>query len=145
STRTVEGLLAGSRANSRFTTLLLGIFSIIALALAAIGIYGVVAYSTAQRTQEIGIRMALGARRTDILTMGLKEGGMIGVVGLALGIAVALVLTRFMSTLLFGIGARDPITFVALPIGLLLVITAATLIPALRAIRVNPVVALRAE
>ena len=145
STRTVEGLLAGSRANSRFTTLLLGIFSIIALALAAIGIYGVVAYSTAQRTQEIGIRMALGARRTDILTMVLKEGGMIGVVGLALGIAVALVLTRFMSTLLFGIGARDPITFVALPIGLLLVVTAATLIPALRAVRVNPVVALRAE
>jgi putative ABC transport system permease protein len=145
STRTVEGLLAESQANRRFTTLLLGLFSILALALAAIGIYGVVAYSTAQRTQEIGIRMALGARRTDVLMMVLKEGGMIGTAGLAVGIAAALALTRFMSGLLFGVGARDPITFVALPIGLLLVTVLATLIPAARAVRVNPVEALRTE
>jgi putative ABC transport system permease protein len=145
STRTVEGLLAGSQANRRFTTLLLGLLSIVALALAAIGIYGVVAYSTAQRTQEIGIRMALGARRADVLAMVLKEAGMIGAVGLAVGIAAALALTRFMTGLLFGVSARDPITFVTLPIGLLLVTALATLIPAARAIRVNPVVALRAE
>lgn len=145
SARTVEELLAASQANRRFTTLLLGLFSIVALALAAVGIYAVVAYSTAQRTREIGIRMALGARRADVLTMVLKEAGMIGGIGLAVGIAVALALTRFMSGLLFGVGARDPITFVALPIGLLLVTAVATLIPAARALRVSPLVALRAE
>jgi putative ABC transport system permease protein len=145
SIRTVDGLLAGSQATRRFTTFLLGLFSIIALALAAIGIYGVVAYSTAQRTQEIGIRVALGARRDDILILVLKEGGMIAAVGLAVGIAAALALTRFMSGLLFGVGAHDPITFVTLPIGLLLVTAVATLIPAARAVRINPVVALRTE
>jgi putative ABC transport system permease protein len=145
STRTVEALLAGTQANRRFTTLLLGIFSIIALALAAIGIYGVVAYSTAQRTQEIGIRMALGASRSDVLTMVLKEGAAIGAAGLAIGVVAALALTRAMSSLLFGVGARDPVTFIALPVALLLVIVAATLIPAARAVRVSPVLALRAE
>jgi len=145
SIRTVEALLAVSQANRRFTTLLVGIFSIVALALAAVGIYGVIAYSAAQRTKEIGIRIALGATGSDVLTMVLKEGATIGVVGLAAGLAAALVLTRFMSSLLFGVGARDPITFVLLPIVLLLVIIAATLIPALRAVRINPVLALRAE
>jgi putative ABC transport system permease protein len=145
STRTAEGLLAGSQANRRFTTILLGVFSIVALALAAIGIYGVVAYSTAQRTQEIGIRMALGARRADVLGIVLRETGMIAAMGVTVGIAAALALTRFMSGLLFGVGARDPITFIVLPIGLLLVTAIATLIPAARALRVNPLVALRAE
>jgi putative ABC transport system permease protein len=145
STRTVDGLLAASQANRRFTTLLLGLFSIVALALATIGIYSVVAYSTAQRTQEIGIRMALGARRADVLTMVLKEGALIGALGLTLGIGAALPLTRFMSGLLFGVGVRDPITFVALPLGLVLIVALAVLIPAARAVRVNPVVALRAE
>jgi len=145
SIRTVEGILAESEANRRFTTLLLGLFSIVALALAAIGIYSVIAYSTAQRSQEIGIRMALGARRTDVVTMVLKDGVMIGAVGVTLGVAAALALTRFLSGLLFGVGAHDPITFVALPLGLLLVAVLATLIPAARAVRVNPVVALRGE
>jgi putative ABC transport system permease protein len=145
STRTVEGIIAESQANRRFTTLLLGLFSLVALALAAIGIYGVIAYSTAQRIPEIGVRMALGARRADVLAMVLKEGVTIGAVGLALGIAAALVLTRFLSGLLFGVGAHDPITFVALPLGLLLVAVLASLIPAARAVRVNPVVALRGE
>jgi putative ABC transport system permease protein len=145
STRTVEAILATSQANRRFTTLMLAVFSLVALLLAAIGIYGVIAYSTAQRTQEIGVRMALGARRADVLRMVLKEGLMIGVAGLTLGIAAALVLTRFMSALLFGIGTRDPVTFVALPLGLLLVAVLATLVPAARAVRVNPIVALRAE
>ena len=145
STRTVDAMLAASQANRRFTTLLLGMFAIVALALAAIGIYGVMAYSTAQRTQEIAIRMALGARRADVLTMVLKEGLAIGAVGLILGIGAALLLTRFISSLLFGVGARDPMTFVALPLGLLLVATMATLIPAFRAVRVNPIVALRAD
>ena len=143
SIRTVDGILAQSQANRRFTTLLLGLFAFVAVALAAVGIYGVIAYSTAQRTQEIGIRTALGAGRADVLSMVLKEGLIIGGVGLAFGIAGALVLTRFLSGLLFGVSTRDPITFVALPIGLLLVAVLATLIPAARAVRVNPIVALR--
>ncbi len=145
SVRSVEAILADGQANRRFTTLLLGLFSIVALALAAIGIYGVIAYSTAQRVQEIGIRMALGASRTNVLTSVLKEAVMIGLVGLALGMAAALALTRFLSGLLFGVGARDPMTFVALPLGLLLVAVLAALIPATRAVRVNPLVALRAD
>jgi predicted permease len=145
SVRSVEAILADAQANRRFTTLLLGLFSIVALALAAIGIYGVIAYSTAQRVQEIGIRMALGASRTNVLTSVLKEAVMIGAVGLALGIAAALALTRFLSGLLFGVGARDPMTFVALPLGLLLVAVLAALIPATRAVRVNPLVALRGD
>jgi putative ABC transport system permease protein len=145
SVRSVEAILADAQANRRFTTLLLGLFSIVALALAAIGIYGVIAYSTEQRVQEIGIRMALGASRTNVLTSVLKEAVMIGVGGLALGMAAALALTRFLSGLLFGVGARDPMTFVALPLGLLLVAVLAALIPATRAVRVNPVVALRGD
>jgi putative ABC transport system permease protein len=145
STRTVEGILAASQAHRRFTTLLLGLFSIVALTLAAIGIYGVIAYSTAQRVQEFGVRMALGARRADVLTMVLKEGAKIGAVGLIVGIAAALALTRFLAGLLFGVSVRDPITFVALPLALLLVTVLATLIPAARAVRVNPIVALRGE
>ena len=145
SVRSVEAILADARANRRFTTLLLGLFSIVALALAAIGIYGVIAYSTAQRVQEIGIRMALGASRANVLTSVLKEAVMIGVVGLVLGIAAALALTRFLSGLLFGVGARDPMTFVALPLALLLVAVLAALIPATRAVRVSPLVALRGD
>jgi putative ABC transport system permease protein len=145
SVRSVEAILADAQANRRFTTLLLGLFSIVALALAAIGIYGVIAYSTAQRVQEIGIRMALGASRTNVLTSVLKEAVVIGVLGLALGMAAALALTRFLSGLLFGVGARDPMTFVALPLGLLLVAVLAALIPATRAVRVNPLVALRGD
>ena len=145
SIRPVEAILADAQANRRFTTLLLGLFSIVALALAAIGIYGVIAYSTAQRVQEIGIRMALGASRMHVLTSVVKEAVLIGVVGLALGIAAALALTRFLSGLLFAVGARDPMTFVALPLGLLLVAVLAALIPATRAVRVNPLVALRGD
>jgi putative ABC transport system permease protein len=145
SVRPVESILADAQANRRFTTLLLGLFSIVALALAAIGIYGVIAYSTAQRVQEIGIRMALGASRTNVLTSVLKEAVVIGVVGLAFGLAAALALTRFLSGLLFGVGARDPMTFVALPLGLLLVAVLAALVPAIRAVGVNPLVALRGD
>ena len=143
--RTVDAILARSQANRRFTTLLLGLFAVVALALAAIGIYGVMAYSTAQRTQEIGIRVALGAARRDVLRMVVSEGLKIGVVGLALGLAGALALTRFMGGLLFGVGAHDPLTFVAVPFALLLVAALASLIPARRAMNVDPIVALRAE
>ena len=145
SIRSVEVILADAQANRRFTTLLLGLFSIVALALATMGIYGVIAYSTSQRVQEIGIRMALGASRRDVLTSVLKEAVIIGVFGLALGIAAALALTRFLSGLLFGVGAHDPVTFVTLPLGLLLVAILAALIPAARAVHVDPLVALRGE
>jgi putative ABC transport system permease protein len=143
--RSVEAFLADAQANRRFTTLLLGLFASVALALAAIGIYGVIACSTAQRVQEIGIRMALGASRTNVVASVLKEALLIGIAGLALGIAAALALTRFLSGLLFGVGARDPLTFVVLPLGLLLVAILAALIPAGRAVQVNPVVALRGD
>ena len=143
--RTVEAMLARSQANRRFTTLLLGLFAVVALALAAIGIYGVMAYSTAQRTQEIGIRVALGAARRDLLRMVIAEGLTIAVAGLSLGLAGAFALTRFMGGLLFGVGAHDPLTFVALPFALLLVAALASFIPARRAMNVDPIVALRAE
>jgi predicted permease len=145
SVRSVEAILGDAEANRRFTALLLGLFSAVALALAAIGIYGVIAYSTAQRIQEIGIRMALGASRANVLTSVLKEALVIGVMGLAIGIAAALTLTRLLSGLLFGVGPRDPMTFVVLPLGLLLVAVLAALIPATRAVRVNPLVALRGD
>jgi putative ABC transport system permease protein len=145
SVRTVEAVLARSQANRRFTTLLLGLFAVVALALAAIGIYGVMAYSMAQRTQEIGIRVALGAARRDVLRMVVSEGLKIAVVGLTLGLAGAFALTRFMGGLLFGVGAHDPLTFVALAFALLVVAALASFIPARRAMHVDPVVALRAE
>jgi putative ABC transport system permease protein len=143
SVRTVDAILATAQANRRFTTYLLGLFSIVALALAAIGIYGVMAYSTAQRTQEIGLRMALGASRAVVLRMVLVEGLAIAGVGLAMGLTAASILSRYMSSLLFGIGTRDPITFVVLPLGILAIAALATLIPAARAARVSPMTALR--
>jgi predicted permease len=145
SIRAVDEILADSQADRRFTMLLLGLFSVVALALAAVGIYGVMAYSTAQRVQEFGVRLALGARRTDVLIMVLKEGVAIGAAGLVVGVGAALALTRVMSGLLFGVSERDPVTFVALPLALLIVTVLATLIPAARAVRVDPVVALRGD
>lgn len=145
SVRTVDAMVARAQANRRFTTLLLGLFAVVALVLAGIGVYGVIAYSTAQRTQEIGIRMALGAGRAHVLKMVMAEGLKIGAAGLLLGVAVALALTRLMSGLLFGVSERDPLTFVALPLVLLAIAAAASWIPARRAVRVDPIVALRAE
>jgi putative ABC transport system permease protein len=143
--RTVRELLAQQEANRWFTTLLLGLFASVALVLALIGIYGVIAYSTAQRTQEIGIRLALGADRRSVLRLVLAGGLRIALVGLALGLAGALVLTRVLSSLLYGVGARDPLTFVVVPAVLLLVALAACWVPASRAMRVDPLTALRAE
>ena len=143
--RTVGDLLAQAQANRRFTTLLLGVFAAVALVLAAIGVYGVLAYATAQRTQEIGIRMALGADRGAILRMVFASGARIAAVGLGIGIAGALALTQVLSGLLFGVSAHDPLTFLVVPGALLAVALAACWIPARRAIRVEPVIALRGE
>jgi putative ABC transport system permease protein len=145
SVRTVPEILAQRDMNRRFTTLLLGVFASVALVLAIIGTYGVIAHATAQRTQEIGIRIALGADRGTILRMVLAGGLRIAAAGLAIGVFGALALTHVLSGLLFGVGARDPLTFVVVPSALLVVALAACLIPARRAMRVEPVVALRGD
>ena len=145
SVRTVAETVARSEANRRFVTLLLGIFAAVALVLAAIGVYGVLAYATAQRTHEIGIRMALGADRSSVLRMVLGGGMKLAGAGLAIGIAGALALTQVLSGLLFGVSARDPLTFVLVPSALAAVALLASWIPARRAVRVEPVVALRGE
>jgi putative ABC transport system permease protein len=123
--------------------LLLAIFAGLALVLAAVGIYGVMSYSVAQQTREIGIRIALGAKRSDVLAMTVKQGLKMVGAGLIIGLAVAFILTRVMASLLFGISATDPLTFVTISFVLLLVAMLASYIPSIRAMRVDPMVALR--
>ena len=137
--------MGGWLADRRFLLLHVGFFAATALLLAAIGIYGVVAFSVARRTQEIGVRIALGAARSDILRMILGEGGRLAILGVIFGIVASLIVTRLMSSLLFGISATDPLTFVAVAALLSLVALFASAIPARRAIRVDPIVALREE
>jgi len=135
--------LGQSISRERFRTLLLGSFSAIALVLAAVGIYGVISYSASQRTHEIGIRMALGAQRRDVLRLILGQGAQLALPGLAIGVALALPLTRFIASLLYGVSTRDPLTLGAVAIILFGVTLAACYIPARRATRVDPMVALR--
>ena len=141
----MEHIVAGAVARQRFSTLLLALFAGVALVLAAVGIYGVMSYSVAQQTREIGVRIALGARRSDVLKMTVKQGLKLVGVGLTCGLVVALVLTRVMASLLFGISATDPTTFLSIALIQLLVALLASYIPALRATRVDPVIALRAQ
>ncbi len=142
---TMRQALDRSVSQPRFDTLLLGLFAGIALLLASVGIYGLIAYSVAQRTQEIGIRMALGARHTDVLRMVVRQGMALALAGIGVGLAGALALTRLLKTLLFGVSALDAPTFLLVPLGLAAVVLAATAIPARRATRISPVVALRYE
>ena len=142
---TMDQLLAGTLSRSRFTMLVLGVFAAVALILACVGIYGVIAYSVTQRTQEFGIRMALGANRRDVFRLVLGQGTRLTLVGIGLGILAAVVVTRLMATLLYGISATDPLTFTAVALLLALVALAACYIPARRATRVDPIVALRYE
>jgi putative ABC transport system permease protein len=121
------------------------LFAGIALLLAAVGIYGLIAYSVAQRTHEIGVRMALGAAQADVVRMVVRQGASLAVIGIVLGLGGASVLTRLLKTMLFGIGVADALTFVAAPLVIMLVVFAATFLPALRATRISPVVALRYE
>lgn len=143
--RTMEEVLSRSTARDRFNLSLMAVFAAIALILAAVGIYGVISYSTAQRSQEMGVRLALGAGRGDILRMVLSEGMGAAVIGVVAGLGGAFALSRFVSTLLFGVTATDPWTFAGVAGVLLLVAAAANLMPALRATRVDPVRALRYE
>ncbi len=142
---TMNQLVSDSVGTRRITLVLLGLFSALALVLAAIGIYGVISYSVAQRTHEIGIRMALGAQHKDVLRMILRQGVKIAVAGVAIGVVVSLGLTQLMSSLLFSVSAADPLTFAAVAILLVLVAMLACYIPARRALRVDPMVALRYE
>jgi putative ABC transport system permease protein len=142
---TMDQLLADSLARSRFTMLLLGIFSTVALVLAAVGIYGLIAYSVTQRTQELGIRIALGAQRRDVLRLVLAQGTRLTLLGVALGVFAALALSRLLATLLFNVSATDPLTFAGVAALLAAVALLACFIPARRATRVDPIVALRYE
>src|SRR5271156_2998632 len=142
---TMQELLDDSISTRRLTLVLLGIFSALALILAAIGIYGVMAYSVALRTQEIGIRMALGAQQRDVLRLVLGQGARIAFFGVAIGLAAAAALARLLSSLLFSVSASDPVTFAAVAVLLATVALLACYVPARRALRVDPIIALRYE
>jgi predicted permease len=141
----MDELLAVSLAQQRFNMLLLGLFAALALILAAVGIYGAMAYAVNQRTHEIGIRTALGAQRSDVLRLVMRDGAKIALFGIASGIAGALALTRLMASLLFEVKPTDPVTFAGVAILLAFVVLAACYIPARRATKVDPMVALRYE
>jgi predicted permease len=145
SIRTLDDVLSKSIARQRFTMLLLSVFALIALLLAAVGIYGVIAYSVTQRTHEIGVRMALGADRSDVQNMVLREGLARGLIGVACGMCAAFFLVRLLAGLLYGVSMWDPAVFLAVPAFLVLLTTVAAWIPARRAARLDPVQALRFE
>jgi len=143
--QTMSDRMSDSLARQRFSTIMLGAFSVFALILAVVGVYGVMSHLVSQGTHDIGVRMALGAQRSRIVGMILKQGAELTVAGVVIGVILAAVLTRVMATLLFGIGTHDLVTFLTVPLILGGIAILATYIPALRATRVDPVVALREE
>jgi putative ABC transport system permease protein len=143
--RTVESLIDRSVANNRFLMALMGVFATLALALTVIGLYGVMSYAVSQRTQEIGVRMALGAGAPNIHRMVLRQGMTLVLIGVVIGLAAAWLLTGLMANLLFGVSVTDPLTFGLIPLVLTLVALMACWIPARRATKVDPIVALRYE
>jgi len=143
--RTVEFLLERNVANRKFLMLLMGIFAGLALILAMIGLYGVISYVVNQRLQEIGVRMALGAQANDILGMVLRQGMILALMGVGLGLAVAWLVTRLIERLLYQVSPTDPLTFAGIAVLLTLLALLACFLPARRATRVDPLVALRYE
>ena len=143
--KSMDEYLASSVAAPRFSTTLLSIFAGVALVLTIVGLYGVMSYSVAQRTNEIGIRLALGAQKRDVLVMVVKHGSKLILIGLAIGLAAAFALTRWIASLLFGVTAKDPLTFAAVAVLLAIVALIACYVPALRATKVDPMEALRCE
>jgi putative ABC transport system permease protein len=143
--RTMEELVQGSVAQPRFRALLLAVFAGLALLLAAVGLYGVISYSVTQRANELGVRAALGAQTADILKLVMSHGARLAAIGLGIGLVLALGFARALSRMLFGVGALDPITFGATAIVILALALVASYLPALRATRIDPVVALREE
>ncbi len=143
--RTLDQRLSTSIAQQQFSMLLLGVFAAVALVLAAVGIYGVLSYAVTQRTHEIGIRMALGAGQRDVLKLVVRHGMLLTLLGVVAGLAAAFALTRLMTTLLFGVSATDPLTFSLIALLLIMVALLACWIPARRATKVDPMIALRCE
>jgi putative ABC transport system permease protein len=141
----MDETVSQSIASKRFTMLLLAVFAGLALLLASIGIYGVLSYLVGQRTQEIGVRMALGAERFHVLRMILTDGARMTLIGVGIGVVAALGLTQLMSKMLFGVKATDPPTFVVVALTLCAIALLACYIPARRAMKVDPMVALRYE
>jgi predicted permease len=143
--RPMEEIVSNSIAKQRLTMILLSVFSALALVLSAVGIYGVISYLTGQRTHEIGIRVALGASTSDVLRMILGEGMRITLIGVGIGVAAALALTRLIANVIYGVSAYDPLTFFGVAILLIGVALLACYLPAKRAMRVDPIIALRYE
>lgn len=143
--RTMDEIISSSIASRRFSMILLGSFALLALLLSSMGIYGVVSYLVGQQTREIGIRIALGAQRSDVMRLVLGDGAKMALIGVGVGLAAAIGLTRLMTSVLYGVSATDPLTFGGVAVLLALVALAAAYIPARRATRVDPMVALRYE
>ena len=143
--RTMPELVAKAVARPRFSTMLLGLFAATALLLAVVGLYGVVAYGVNQRTREIGIRMALGAQQTNVLALIIRQGMQPAFIGVGLGLVGAFALARLLASQLYEVKPSDPLTFVMVALGLLVIAFAACYVPARRATKIDPMVALRHE
>jgi putative ABC transport system permease protein len=141
----MEEVIAKSLAGRRLNLWLLGIFAGVALVLSAAGLYGVISYLVAQRTREIGVRIALGAQTKDVVGLVMRQGARLTVVGIALGLLGALFFTRVLESLIYGISSRDPLTFIAIAVLLAAVTLLATWIPAERAAHIDPLLAIRKE